>query len=270
MFLAISFALAHKDLEVQVADLTALLQAEPSAELHVRRADLLARLERPDEALADLASAEGLGEDVDLERALVLSESGRTSEALALLDEVLGEDPHWEGHRARARIRLQAGDEAGALQDFDAAVAAHSEPDLVLERGRATTDVTRRADGYLTALEALGPAVVIELAAAEALAEDDRPAEAHAVLSTLIERSGPQPSWLLQRAAVAADPDDAHADRQAALELARSRFEKKPNDLNQLAVEEASAALAAEPGGCSHGPLGGLIAAFLLLWRRRC
>lgn len=270
IFLTIAISFAHRDLEVQVEELDQLLALEPSAELYLRRAELNGRMERVDEALADLDAAEELGEEVLLQRALTLSEGGRAEDARDLLDEAIAATPHWEAHRARARLRLEAGDADGALEDFDAAVARHVNPDLVLERGRATADPDRRADGYLAALERLGPAVVIELACAEALRDAGRPAEAHALLTELIERSGPQPGWLLLRAEVS-EADAAHADREAALALARERFDLKPNDLNQMAVEEAQAALDANPRGCGHvPPSAGWLAPLLLLWRRRC
>ena len=270
--LTVASSRAHRDLEIQVAELDGLIGEAPTAELQLRRADLLGRLLRPDEALMDLDAAATLGEDVSLQRALILSEAGRGEDARDLLDTVIATRPHWEAHRARARLRLGDGDTAGALADYDAAVARHVDPDIVLERGGVAreVDLDRAADGYLSALEEMGPAVVVELAAAEALRDAGRHDEARQILTAMMERSGPQPGWLLLRAEVSS-PDSAHADRLAALELARARFEKKPNDLNQLAIEEATAALAAEPRGCTHAPWGGLLAApLLLLGRRRC
>ena len=271
LLLAITLGHAHRDLEIQVEELGTLLQDSPSAELYLRRSELLGRLERPEEALADLVQAEALGEDVVLERALVLSDAGRGEEARSLLDEVLLTAPHWEAFRARARLHVEAGDAASAVRDLDAALELHVNPDLVMERGGVARalDAGLAADGYLEALQHLGPAVVVELAAAEALRDAGRPLEARSVLTAMIERSGPQPRWLLLRAEVS-EASDAHVDRVQALELARERYEARPNDLNQMAIQDATAALEAEPKACTHTPMGGLLAALVLLWRRRC
>ncbi len=158
--------------DAALARLAAVDGALPASRARdVRQAGLLLRLERPREALAELApwlARDPRADDLlALERAsiaaLAAAQPG-SSELAALLDRALARDP---GHAAyfalRADLRAAAGDHAGAHDDYLQAIALDPrlEPRLAprLERETTRRDVpgtvvvplARRADGVVSA-----------------------------------------------------------------------------------------------------------------------
>jgi tetratricopeptide (TPR) repeat protein len=130
---------AHTDLLVQIALVTARLESEPSAALHLKRGELYRAHEDYAGALQDYARAAALEPElavVDLCRGIVLHKTGELQPAREALDRAIARKPgQAAAHLARARLLNDCEEYAAARRDFEQAVALSVEPtpDLYLE-----------------------------------------------------------------------------------------------------------------------------------------
>jgi tetratricopeptide (TPR) repeat protein len=122
---------------------TRAIQAEPAAKAAVvRRAEIFTKLQRIEEALADLSTAVALDpEDPALrEKRLALYKAkGDSQSALGELDALIAARPGPVLRRERARIQVALSNLDGALVDYDALVEAAPDDDaLRLERAETS------------------------------------------------------------------------------------------------------------------------------------
>jgi hypothetical protein len=105
----------------------------------------------------------------------------------------------------RADARAALGDAAGALDDWDAAIALWPTPDRVLARGRlaeSTGALDRAAEGYAEGIAALAGAPSLRLALYDLERRRGRAEAARAQADALLLAVPDHPEWLLLRAAV--------------------------------------------------------------------
>ncbi len=125
--------------------LTALIQQQPSVDLHALRATVRERLGRDDDALDDLTRALTLGADrIDLRRRRVpmLEKRAMWAELALDLDCIVAEDPAAGLRLKRAQAKARIGDHAGAVRDYDALIEKEPENDaLRLDRARSILEV---------------------------------------------------------------------------------------------------------------------------------
>lgn len=148
--LAAQSALAHPDLEEQIARLTINIALQPDhPDLLLQRADLYRRHGQFDDALKDIARAERISTNVvplTLDRARVLCEAGRAAEAVAEVQVLISRQTnHMEALIIRARGEAQLGHKEAAVLDFTTAIG-HSPapaPDLFLERAHLLAELGR-------------------------------------------------------------------------------------------------------------------------------
>jgi predicted Zn-dependent protease len=156
---------AHEGLHEQIAAVTRAIAREPrNAALHLKRGELH-RLHREwDNAARDYDRAQQLDRElhaVDLARGRMLFESGRVRESIAPLQRYTRSVPRdAHGHIALARALRGAGRTSEAIPEFEAALAAHFDPDLALEYA-AILDRPRA----LRYLDTLPPLVTLQRAA---------------------------------------------------------------------------------------------------------
>ena len=154
--IAPSIARAHADLDAQLHEAThRVLAHQGDARAWLRRGELYRIRGEWAAAESDYARAERLDPSLDvvlLCRGRMLAQSGRAAEALAPLDRFVAARPgHVEGRVARARARAAAGDPAGSVSDWNAAILAASDedarPEWYLERAAARLSVDPLAIG---------------------------------------------------------------------------------------------------------------------------
>ena len=139
---AVLTAFPHGDLHERIEELSARIDHDKSnAELLLKRADLYRQHQEYSRALADIHLARSLRSDTHATYllALVLLDSGKTSEAKAHLDEVLQKAPsHSAALVTRARTQVRLGNDAAAAADFAAAakLIQKPDPDIYLEHAR--------------------------------------------------------------------------------------------------------------------------------------
>jgi len=150
--------------------------------------------------------------------ALVERSSGRTNEALALLDETIRREPdHLLALSARADLRVRSGTPAAALADYDEVIrrSKPARPELYLARARAQLAAsTNAAPAALAGLEegirAIGPSPALE---SMALDLERRCGDTRAALrriDALAAMSDRKERWLAERGDVLSE-----AGRQA-------------------------------------------------------
>jgi calcineurin-like phosphoesterase family protein/purple acid phosphatase-like protein/PKD domain-containing protein len=206
---AAPFAYAHADLDTQLHDATHRIESHPEdARAWLHRAELYRLRGAWADAERDYRRAAELDprlEAVDLGRGRMLTDAGRPSEALPYLDRFVRARPGFvDGHVARARARLAAGDPRGAVADWDAAIRSAGEedgrPEYYLERADAMLAVdpkarARAVDGLVEGYRLLGGAVALKARIRDLdpkrnlpaiVAEEDPPVQAvPALLATL-------------------------------------------------------------------------------------
>jgi tetratricopeptide (TPR) repeat protein len=205
-------AWGHPDLDEQLAHVNALIDNSPTnAELWLQRAELYRLHSDFNLAFADIAVAAKLKTgwpDVELERARVFSDTGRTQAALKAAEQVLTSKPsHPEALVIRARCLSRLNRAAEAVADYTAALKLipKPSPDLFLERAR-----TQAALGHLTdavagldeGLARLGDVVSLQLAAIEYERQDANFDAALARVDKLCSRNQAREMWLALRAEI--------------------------------------------------------------------
>lgn len=141
---------AHPDLLEQIAGITRQVATRgETPELLLQRADLYRRHGQYTEALIDLNRFESLSTNSPrrwLERAQVLCDAARPSDALLEIEPLLQQDPrHLGGLIIRGRSHAQLGQHETAVADFTAAIAgaAKASPDLYVARAHAQAALGR-------------------------------------------------------------------------------------------------------------------------------
>lgn len=208
-------ALAHPAIDKQIADLTARIEAAPTAALYVRRAELH-RIHRDwDLARADFDRARELEPelaDIDFGLGRLLLDADKPAEAVTALSRFLAVRPdHSAALAARARARALLGQHAEAAKDFDAAIAhlqgGPGQPGYYLERARALVAASpdnraRALAGLDEGLERLGQPVTLQLLAIEYEIELNHIDGALARLDRIAAQSSRKETWLLRRAEI--------------------------------------------------------------------
>lgn len=203
-----STAIAHGDLDEQIAAVSRRLEQAPSAKLYLLRAELHHEHDDFAAALADYDRAEQVDPKLDaisFGRARTLFRSGRLQLARETLDSYLKKMPdHAEGFLLRARVLVGLKDFNAALQNFDRNLALTPQPlpECFLERSQALLAKGDRAGavnsldeglgrlGNLVTLQSAAIAIELELNHHDAaLARVDR------VMSSLQRKE----SWLARR-----------------------------------------------------------------------
>lgn len=232
LFAALSLSLvAHADpgVDEELADIAARVVDSPGdANLRIRYADLLRRSGRQDAALAELAIVETLAPRdartwivrgrIELDRNRL--EAARRSAEAALS---LAPDDA-DAHILRGRALARSADFAGAVSEFDEALALRDDLEVSVERGRFLVLLGRfdeAADGYRAALIAHSGAAVLRRALVDVeLMRGDHLA-ALAEIDAVVAHARIRTDWLLLRAEILAAlgrDREAEADRASALE----------------------------------------------------
>jgi tetratricopeptide (TPR) repeat protein len=263
LYLCPQAAGAHDTIDEQIARVTGQIATRaPNAELFVRRADLHRESRHWTDALADLDRAASLDPtmtSVDLVRARVLFDAGRTKDAVDSASRFLERQPNHAGGlivRARARARLGLVRDADA--DFVSALALQPLPELYIERARllrtsGRAGMERGVQALDEGVARLGPIVTLEL---EAIDLDIRLKRYEAALARVNRASAQTPrkeEWLarrgviLERAGRAAEAREAYQSALSALSTLPSWTQATPasgalrtrlqNDLRRLAID---------------------------------
>ncbi len=237
---------AHPGPTKELRDLGARIAATPDdVDLRLRRAQLLRRMGHPRDALADLRVASRLdpeAREVRVERGLALAAAGRPRAAEREFDRVLAQGPQWVALHERARLRADDGRLDQARADLDEAIALRATPALILARGRLDERRERLDDaarGYTQGLEALGPAVVVQLALVDVNRRRGAFEQALAAIDELLGASAPQADWLLLRADILdglGQPASATVERLRALVAADTAVRRRPTPAHRLAL----------------------------------
>ncbi len=164
LLLADALSAAGRKAEAETV-LSALLAARPDAALLTQRGYLRQALGRHGAAADDFAAAlrllpAGSPEAWTLRLALADAAlaAGRTSEAEAILTELLSRRPTVSLFTQRGNLRLQRGDAAGALADFQAALRlGPTRPGEARTLRLAAADAAMAANQPQAALDLLGP-----------------------------------------------------------------------------------------------------------------
>jgi tetratricopeptide (TPR) repeat protein len=234
--LALSAALAHPELDWQIAQLTARIEAGPDdPQLYLQRGELH-RIHRDwSAAESDYRRARKLQPDltvVDYYLGRMKLEAGHPKQAKKLLDRFLAKEPDRpKALVARARVLSHLGQPLAAARDYTRALDAFGEdqrpdPSYYLERARALTSagseyVDDAVRGLDEGLARLGQPVTLQLRAIELEVECGRYDAALARLDLIASRADRKESWLLRRAEVlerAGRVDEARRAYAAALD----------------------------------------------------
>lgn len=164
LLLADALSAAGRKAEAETV-LSALIAARPDADLLTQRGYIRQALGRDAAAADDFAAAlrllpAGSPQAWTLRMALADAAlaAGRTSEAEAILSELLARQPSVSLSTQRGNLRLQRGDAAGALADFQAALRlGPTRPGEARSLRLAAADAAMSADQPQTALDLLEP-----------------------------------------------------------------------------------------------------------------
>jgi predicted Zn-dependent protease len=205
---------AHPDLDWQISQMTARIEADPrNAQLYLQRGELH-RLHREwTAAESDFRRARALQPDlatVDFYIGQMKLDADLPKQAKKALDRFLLKEPdHARAHIARARALVRLGQPLAAVRDYDNALAAHGkdhrpEPTYYLERARAlasagTEHLDAAVRGLDEGLERLGHPVTLQLYAIELELERKRYDAALARVEQIASRANRQESWLVRR-----------------------------------------------------------------------
>jgi tetratricopeptide (TPR) repeat protein len=211
--LSVSMLRAHRDIEIQIADVTRQIEADPkNAELFVRRGELH-RIHRDWPAAAkDYRRARKLDpelDDVDYFLGRMKLEAGLPKQAKKFLDRILAKEPgHARALIARARVFGELGQPLLAAEDYTRGLAAYGEtrpaPSFYLERARlleaaGPEQLERAIRGLDEGLERLGQPVTLQLYAIELEQKRGDPDAALARLERIASGAGRREPWLMRR-----------------------------------------------------------------------
>ena len=226
---------AHDGLREQIAAISTQIAASPdNVELIVRRAALHRAARHWKEALADLDRAGALAPGstaIDLVRARVLFDTGDLQGAVDATSRVLGRDSgQVDALIVRGRARSRLGRSRDAVTDLTRALDARPQPDLYIERARATLGSGRVAiDAALSGLDEgivrLGPIVTLELEALDLELRLERYDSALLRLDRDSAQAQRKESWRVRRAGIlekAGRPGEAREAYLAALAAAEA------------------------------------------------
>jgi len=212
--LALPLVQAHPDLDWQISQMTARIEADPrNARLYLQRGELYRNHRDWSAAEADFLRARALQPDlaaVDFYIGQLKLDADLPKQAKQALDRFLAKEPdHARAHIARARALVRLGQPRAAVRDYDRALQAHGkdhrpEPTYYLERAHALASVgTKHVDAALRGLddglERLGRPVTLQLYAIELELERGRHDAALARLEQIASRANRQESWLVRR-----------------------------------------------------------------------
>jgi predicted Zn-dependent protease len=255
-----SDALAHPELEWQIAELTRRIAGDPeNTELYLQRGEIH-RLHRDwPAAEADYRRARKLEPDlaaVDFLMGRMKLEADRPKEAKKLLDRFIAEEP---GHAlalvTRARVLVRLKKPLDAVRDYTKALAAYDDkhlpdPAFYLERARALVSVgdDRIAEalrGLDDGLQRLGQPITLQLYAIDLELRRGGHDAALERLERIAARADRKESWLIRRGEILEDAgrlDEARAAYVAALDaigiLSASRRHTRAVSRLQLRAEE--------------------------------
>jgi predicted Zn-dependent protease len=229
-------ALAHRDIEEQIAVIDKLIEARPDhADLYLRRGELN-RIHRDWRAAeADYLMARKLDPEmaaVDFCLGRMNLEAGKPGEARAFLDRYLAERPKDPTGRAtRARALVELGQPLAAAEDYTRALALQPEnspkPEYYLERARALVaagpkHLDRAIAGLDEGLEKLGDPVTLQLYATDLEIEAERYDAALRRVDRIAAQSVRQEPWLMRKGSIL----EAAGRPGKALEMYRTALEK--------------------------------------------
>ncbi len=252
-------AAADPGIEREIEALSQRLEVAPQdASLLLRRADLLRRAARYDEALDDLALAEATAEDtskVYLVRARIDVDLGHEAHALRLLESALSsmnDADRAEANAIVARIHEEAGRVDEAVEAYDASLALRDDVGLYLARGRLQVFAGRFEDaisGYEAGVQILaGPAILrAELIELHLALHQPERALVHA--DALVGQARATARFRVMRARVyeaQGRADLARAEREAALADAERVLARRGSALARLERARALLALGRE------------------------
>jgi len=202
----------HPGLDVQLAHLNGLIEKSPTnAVLFLERAELHRLHLEFELALADIsiaAKSKAVEPGVALARARVFGDTGRTSEALAAVEEFLAfKSNHPEALVIRARCLSRLNRVGEAIADYTAALEQipKPSPDLFLERARIQAALGRLDEAVAGLDEGqtrLGELVPLQLAAIEYERQDAQFDAALSRVAKLIARNRARETWLALRAEI--------------------------------------------------------------------
>jgi tetratricopeptide (TPR) repeat protein len=252
-------ASADPGVEREIVDVTRRLELAPQdATLLIRRADLRRRVERFDEALADLALAEATADDtsrVYLVRARIHVDRGEESRALRLLEAALpsmrsGEQA--EAYAVIARIHEEDGHVIEAVDAYDASLALRDDVALYLSRGRLLVYAGRFDDavsGYEAGVQALAGAAILRAELVELHLALGAPERALIHADALVDAARAKARFRVMRARVYEAEGRtalARSEREAALVDAERVLARRNSALARLERARALLALGRE------------------------
>jgi tetratricopeptide (TPR) repeat protein len=260
-----SLAIAHPEIELQIAAVSARLADRPTdpvlllqrGELHRIHADWAAA-----EADFRRAAAAGAGAIVDFHVGRMKLEAGRLDEAAVALDRFLDREPsHAPALIARAETRVALGRPLEAASDFSRALAVTSRPEPAYYLGRARALAAAGSEhldeairGLDEGLERLGHPVTLDLEAVELELGAGRYDAAIARIDRIAAASARREAWLVRRGQILEQAGRVPQARQAyqlALEsihtLPASRRWNRAVQKLEAQATDAVARLAAEP-----------------------
>jgi tetratricopeptide (TPR) repeat protein len=231
---SVSVLRAHQDIEIQIADVTRRIEAEPkNAELFVRLGELH-RIHRDwSAAEKDYRRARKLEPelgDVDYFIGRMKLEAGLPKQAKKYLDRILAREPgHARALIARARVFAELGQPLDAAEEYTRGIAAYGEtrpdPSFYLERARlleaaGPEQLESAIRGLDEGLERLGRPVTLQLYAIELEQKRGDADAALARLDRIAAGAGRQEPWLVRRGEIleqAGRVEEARAAYRAAL-----------------------------------------------------
>jgi len=221
---------AHLDLDLQIADLTQRIEADPdNPELYLKRGELHRFHQEWTAAEKDYRRARKLQPDLDVVDYFIGNlklESGRPKAAKKLLDRFLEKHPdHAKARVAHARTMVELNRPLVAAEDYTRAIAAYDErnrpdPSFYIERARALAGA---GDEYVDAalrgldegLARLGRPVTLQLYAIELEVERGTYDTALTRLEQIAAQADRKETWLVRRGEILERAGRSEKARQA-------------------------------------------------------
>lgn len=237
MLLPWQSALAHADLEGQIALVTADIQKQPTnAVLFLRRAELHRIHVDVEKSLADFAEAARLAPDSvmpTLGRAQLFSDVGRFQEAINEANAVLKKDATLpDALVIRARCKVEQGDVRSAIPDLSAALDRYSspQPDLFVERARLQAALGRLDEavkGLDEGMAQIGAASALQMTAIEYERQQAKFDDALSRVGKIMEKYPLKEPWLVLRGEILAQAGRS-AEAKATFQAVLDGLEKYP------------------------------------------